>query len=59
MNAIRIPNQRAVIDRRALTIAIADAMDAAGNKANVARQPIVELLRRALADGREEINRAG
>jgi len=57
MNAIRIPNQRAVIDRRALTIAIADAMDAAGNKANVARQPIVELLRRALADGREEINR--
>ncbi|WDF72580.1 [protein-PII] uridylyltransferase [Novosphingobium sp. KACC 22771] len=57
MNAIRIPNQRAVIDRRALTIAIADAMDAAGNKANVARQSIVELLRRALADGREEINR--
>ncbi|KAG5730558.1 hypothetical protein E4T56_gene15251, partial [Termitomyces sp. T112] len=57
MNAIRIPNQRAVIDRRALTIAIGEAMEAADGKANIARQPIVDLLRKALADGREEINR--
>ncbi|MBW8784865.1 MAG: hypothetical protein JF593_09535, partial [Novosphingobium sp.] len=51
MSAIRIPNQRAVIDRRALSEAIADAVALSGP---AARPRVVELLRGALAEGREE-----
>ena len=55
MTPSSIPNQRAVIDRRALAAAIADTVEATG--AQKARPQVVELLRRALADGREEIAR--
>jgi [protein-PII] uridylyltransferase len=55
MSVIRIPNQRAVIDRRALTEAIRKAVETAGGPQ--ARQPVVELLRAALASGRTEIER--
>ncbi len=48
-----IPDQRAVIDRRALAGAIADVVGAAGAKQ--ARPQVVELLRGALASGRAEI----
>jgi [protein-PII] uridylyltransferase len=54
MSAIRIPNQRAVIDRRALTVAVAEAVAANGGKA---RPRVVELLRAALDSGRGEIAR--
>ena len=55
MSVIRIANQRAVIDRRGLTEAIAAIVaDKGGAKG---RLPIVELLRKALADGRAEIAR--
>lgn len=55
MSAIRIPNQRAVIDRRILTAAVAEAVaDKGGAKA---RPRVVELLRGALEDGRTEIAR--
>ncbi|MBS3928757.1 MAG: [protein-PII] uridylyltransferase [Sphingomonadales bacterium] len=50
-----MPNQRAVIDRRALAGAIADTVEAKG--AARARPKVVELLRGALAAGREEIAR--
>ncbi|HVR89906.1 MAG TPA: [protein-PII] uridylyltransferase [Novosphingobium sp.] len=53
MNAIRIASQRAIVDRRALTEAITDAVG--GQGAAAARKRVVELLRAALADGREEI----
>jgi [protein-PII] uridylyltransferase len=55
MSVIRIPNQRAVIDRRELGDQIAQLVHDKG--AAKARQEIVELLRGALADGREEIAR--
>lgn len=55
MNRTRIANQRAVIDRRALAEAITEAVDAGG--AAKARPRVVELLRGALAAGREEIAR--
>ncbi|HEY0959313.1 MAG TPA: [protein-PII] uridylyltransferase [Novosphingobium sp.] len=55
MSASRIPNQRAIIDRRALTETIRDLVQESG--AAGARQGIVELLRKALADGRAEIAR--
>jgi len=48
----RIINQRAIIDRRALADAIAERVAAEGDKA---RPGIVELLRKALANGRQEI----
>ena len=51
----RIPNQRAVIDRRVLAAAIADCVAAKG--AAKARPAVVELLRSALGDGRAEIAR--
>lgn len=57
MSALRIPNQRAVIDRRALTDAIAAALAEVGGKPQKARGKVVELLRKALADGRAEIDR--
>jgi [protein-PII] uridylyltransferase len=50
----RIVNQRAIIDRRALADAIAERVAAEGDKA---RPGIVELLREALAQGRQEIAR--
>jgi [protein-PII] uridylyltransferase len=53
VTASRIANQRAIIDRRALTDAIWAAIDAVG--AAQARPQVVELLRAALAGGRAEI----
>ena len=55
MTALRIANQRAVIDRRALNEAIRQAVAEAGSAP--ARPRIVELLRGALAQGRNEIAR--
>ncbi|MDE2411470.1 MAG: [protein-PII] uridylyltransferase [Sphingomonadales bacterium] len=55
MKAPRIANQRAVVDRRVLAGAVADAVAAKG--ATGARPQVVELLRSALADGRAEIAR--
>ena len=55
MSAIRIPNQRAVIDRRAITEAITEAISE--NGAIKSRQAVVEVLRAALQAGREEIAR--
>jgi [protein-PII] uridylyltransferase len=52
---VTIPDQRMVIDRRALAGAIADAVTASG--ATKARPQVVELLRCALAAGRAEIGR--
>ena len=52
MTAIRIPNQRAVIDRRAVTEAIAAAVAECGP---ASRQRVVETLRAALETGRAEI----
>ena len=54
MSAIRIPNQRAVIDRRALTEAVAAAV---ADNPGKARPAVVELLRAALEHGRAEIAR--
>ncbi|MDE2437604.1 MAG: hypothetical protein KGM49_15225, partial [Sphingomonadales bacterium] len=51
----RIAGQRAIVDRRALSGLIADAV--AEDGAAQARPRVVELLRKALADGREEIAR--
>ncbi len=50
-----IPRQRAVIDRRQLATAIAEAVERAG--ALKARPRVVELLRAALASGRAELGR--
>lgn len=55
MSTIKIPNQRAVIDRRALSQNIARAVAEVG--AEKARPQVVELLRGALAAGREEMTR--
>ena len=55
LSAARIADQRAVIDRRVLAGAIADAVAAAGPVK--ARAQVVELLRGALATGRAEIAR--
>ncbi len=55
MTVSRIPNQRAIVDRRALGEAVAQAVEADG--AAAARPRIVELLRAALEDGRAEIAR--
>lgn len=55
MSASRIPNQRAIVDRRELTDAIAQAVQATGGGG--ARPQVVELLRGALAGGRTEISR--
>ena len=54
MSAITIFNQRAVIDRRTLTAAVADLVAEHGPKA---RLQVVELLRGALDSGRAEIAR--
>jgi [protein-PII] uridylyltransferase len=55
LNQTRIAHQRAIVDRRALAGAIADVVANKGGQA--ARPAVVELLRQALADGREEIAR--
>jgi len=55
VSALRIPNQRAVIDRRELAAAIAEAVEERG--AQDARPRVVELLRKALEDGRAELTR--
>ena len=55
MTVNRIPNQRAIIDRRVLGEAIAAAVEECGGPA--ARPRVVELLRSALDHGREEIAR--
>ena len=55
VSAARIPDQRAVVDRRVLAGAIADAVAASGPVK--ARPQVVELLRGALAAGRAEIAR--
>ena len=52
MTQTRIPNQRAIIDRRALSGAIAQAVAEHGDKA---RGAVVDLLRGALVQGRAEI----
>ena len=52
MNDLDITNQRAIIDRRALTERIAQAWEANGEKS---RNAVVALLREALDDGRAEI----
>ena len=59
MSASRIPNQRAIIDRRELTDAIAQAVQARSSAGGggAARPQVVELLRGALAAGRAEISR--
>ncbi|MGE3692146.1 MAG: [protein-PII] uridylyltransferase [Novosphingobium sp.] len=53
MTIARIPNQRAIVDRRALAEAIAAQVEEHGGEG--ARGKIVELLRKALADGRHEV----
>ncbi len=53
--ASRIPNQRAIVDRRALGDAVWQAVQDKG--AQACRPQVVELLRKALADGRAEIAR--
>ncbi|MFA7587130.1 MAG: bifunctional uridylyltransferase/uridylyl-removing protein, partial [Novosphingobium sp.] len=55
MTALRIPNQRAIVDRRALSENISAFVEESG--AQAARPRVVELLRGALAQGREEIAR--
>ncbi len=55
MTASRIPNQRAIVDRRGLAEAIAGLVEACGGDG--ARTQVVELLRKALANGRDEIAR--
>ena len=55
MTVGRIPNQRAIVDRRALVEAIAQAVGESGGAS--ARPQVVELLRAALDTGRTEIAR--
>jgi [protein-PII] uridylyltransferase len=55
LSSNRIANQRAIIERRNIATAIADAV--ADKGADKARPEVVELLRQALASGREEIAR--
>ena len=54
MNQVRIPKQRAIIDRRALAERIATLAAERGDKA---RGAVVETLREALEQGREELRR--
>jgi len=55
LTVTRIPNQRAIIERRVLAAAIADAVAESGPEK--ARPRIIELLRGALESGRAEIAR--
>ncbi len=55
MSVPAIPNQRAVVDRRQLAAAVAEAVAALG--AAKARPKIVELMRGALEAGRDELTR--
>ncbi len=55
MSAQRVPNQRAIIDRRALAGSITDLVSQ--KNAIAARPQVVDLLRRALNEGRSEVAR--
>src|SRR6218665_906533 len=55
MSGFRISNQRAIVDRRELTDAIAAIVQ--NKDAGAPRGEIVELLRQSLAEGRAEIGR--
>jgi len=55
LTAFGIPNQRAIIDRRALSAQIGQLVEDQGTQA--ARNDIVALLKQALEDGRAEISR--
>ncbi|MEO6388198.1 MAG: [protein-PII] uridylyltransferase [Croceibacterium sp.] len=55
VSVLNVPNQRAVIDRRELASAIAEAVAQTG--AGKSRPQVVELLRGALATGRAELSR--
>ena len=55
MSTPRIPNQRAIIDRRRLSGGIAQALTDAGGNAAAARPAIVALLKDALEAGRAQI----
>lgn len=55
MNPTRISDRRGIINRRSIAAAISDLVAEKGG--GKARQDIVELLRAALATGREEISR--
>jgi [protein-PII] uridylyltransferase len=55
VSTLRIPNQRAVIDRRGLAAAVAQA--AASDEAQARRLAVVALLREALSHGRAELTR--
>ncbi len=54
MNQVRVPKQRAILDRRALAEAIAGLVEVRGEDA---RNAVVEALRDALDKGREELRR--
>ena len=54
MNSVRIPNQRAIIDRRGLAATVESLFEEKGDKA---RPEIVAALKSALTDGREELSR--
>lgn len=54
MNQVRVPKQRAIIDRRALAEAIAGLVEERGADA---RGAVVDALREALGNGREELRR--
>ena len=56
MNPKRIANQRAIVDRRAITERVNAAVAEKGS-GGAARPLVVDILRTALADGREEIAR--
>ena len=55
MSTLRLPNQRAIIDRRALAGKVGLAITDAGGDAAKARPAILVLLNQALEDGRAEI----
>jgi [protein-PII] uridylyltransferase len=54
LNRVRIPNQRAIVDRRALAAEVAALVDADGP---MARRKVVDVLRAALDRGRLELAR--
>ena len=55
MSSVKIPKQRAILDRRALALAIADAVEAEG--AEQSRPKVIALLKQALEAGRAELKR--
>jgi [protein-PII] uridylyltransferase len=57
MTLPRIPHQRAIIDRRSLSEAVSRAVAAAGGDPARARPAVLDHLRQALAEGRDELSR--